>query len=114
MDARPPTPWRQATEKAIRRIAAGETRLAYSRRCGTSLLVAVLLLSILGGAIVGLLAGFAPHVIAALVASAAVIVWLASAPLGLLAQGLLTVSTQFSSAEIVSVVQAVAADGRKR
>jgi hypothetical protein len=106
---------RQATEQAIRRIAAGETGLAYSRRCGTSLLVAVLLLSILvlGGVIVGLLAGLAPHAIAALVAGAAVIVWLASAPLGLFAQRLLTVSTQFSSAEIVSVVQAVAADGAR-
>lgn len=88
---------RKATLEAIKRFSRGDTRLAYSPHCGTSLIVgltmfAVLVLGCTIGAIVfGIAAG--PAFMGAAVLG--VIAQLAWRPLGLLAQRMLTVSTQF-------------------
>ncbi|MBX3162813.1 MAG: hypothetical protein KF773_43020 [Deltaproteobacteria bacterium] len=94
-----------AAARAIRRIRAGERALAYHRGCGTSSVVAAATLwlafatSAFGAVLLG---GTAPIFYA--ISLVAVRMWIAwREPLGLLAQRLYTVSTDFGSAEPVAV-----------
>lgn len=106
---------RRATREAVIRIAGGEEALAYSPRCGTSLFVALLLLSLVavGGATCALLLGAsAPHVILGC-SVLGILARAAARPLGLLAQRTLTVSTQFVSAFVGEVTIEVSADGQR-
>ncbi len=104
---------RDAASDAITRIRFGEHTLAYDRRCGTSYLVGLSLLSlaIVGLGVAALILGipsgltFAYSVIAALGAR------LISRPAGLAAQRWLTVSTNFSSAVVTHVEKRVSSDG---
>lgn len=104
---------RDAALEAIRRIRGGERSLAYTRHCGTSLMVALLLASlvIVSGGIAGVVAGLAGNVVAGLVAVAVLLAWLASRWLGLLAQRYLTVSTRFAVATVGAIANDVAANG---
>jgi hypothetical protein len=105
----------EATRTAIQRIDAGDHALAYSRQCGTSLLVALLLLSVvvIGGAVIALVAGVRTDVVIAGTAAMGLVAWLASRPLGLLAQRTLTVSTRFKYAVVREVTRVISADGRR-
>ena len=90
---------RDALDEAIRRIRAGEHGCSDTYRCGTSLLVALLAVSlvIVGGGIAGLVAGLSVNIVAGLVALAIVLAWLAAQPLGLLAQRFMTVSNDYTT-----------------
>lgn len=95
----------RATREAIDRIAAGETRLAYSPRCGTSQLVALILYAVIiaAGGVTSVLFGVP---LGAMMLGCAVLCVLAQlvAPwLGLLAQRMLTVSTRFRTARVGAV-----------
>jgi hypothetical protein len=104
---------RQATYEAMTRIAHGESSLAFDPRCGTSRLVALALTSavILAGAIIALVAGAPPGLLAATTILTALLAWLASRPLGLLAQRAITVSTRFAAAAVHRIVRVVSASG---
>lgn len=103
----------RAAHDAIRRVHTGERALAYSPRCGTSVLVALLLLAIIvvGGSVLGFVLGASAGAIAAAVVAVALLTWPAARPLGLLAQRTLTVSTTFASATVTRVVHAVDPEG---
>jgi len=95
----------RATRSAIRRILAGETGLAYSPRCGTSQLVAMILyaLIIAGGGVTSILFGVPMGATMLGCAVLCVLAQLAAPTLGLLAQRMLTVSTRFSGARVGQV-----------
>ena len=100
---------RKSTSEAIRRIRDGERRLAFDRRCGTSLLVAVLLVALaaIGSGAVGLSMHLRPQVLLAIGVGFVVVVVLGTRPLGLLAQYLLTVSTALRSARVLRIVRRI-------
>jgi uncharacterized protein DUF6391 len=104
-----------AARAAIERIGAGETRLAYSTKCGTSWLVAdvVVSLAIVGLGIAALVHGIAPGITFAATVVTIVLAQRAAVPLGLLAQRAWTVSTAFTAARVLSVTRTVAANGRR-
>lgn len=104
---------RQATYEAMTRVAHGEASLVFDPRCGTSLMVGVALVSILivVAAIVGLVAGAPPGILAASTVVIALLAWWGSRPLGLLAQRTLTVSTSFAAAAVQRIVRVVHASG---
>lgn len=103
-----------AARGAIERIAAGESRLAYSTKCGTSWLVAdaVISLAIVGLGIAALVHGIPPGITFAATVVTIVLAQRAAVPLGLLAQRAWTVSTAFTAARVLSVTRTVAADGK--
>jgi hypothetical protein len=98
---------RRAFREAVRRIRRGEWSLAYDRRCGTSLLVGLLLASLAGVAlgVLGLFTTLTPSVVVVLLVAVAVVMILGVAPFGLLAQLLFTVSTRFGKAGLHRVVR---------
>src|SRR5262249_35522107 len=102
-----------AASEAVTRILCGETSLAFDPRCGTSLLVAIALVSLVvtGAAVVGFWNGIPLGILGASTAIAAIVVWCGSRPLGLLAQRLLTVSTRFADARVQRIVHAVDPSG---
>ena len=104
---------RDAIHEAMRRTREGETRLLYSWHCGTSLMVALLAVSlaIVGGGIAGVVAGLSVNVIVGLVALAIVLAAIAARPLGLLAQRFLTVSAGYATLRTGKIASEVAASG---
>jgi hypothetical protein len=104
---------RQATYEAMTRLAQGERSLALDPRCGTSLMVAVFIVSalIVFTTVAAFLIGVPAGILAAGTAVAALLVWFASRPLGLLAQRTLTVSTSFVGAAVHRIVRVVGASG---
>ena len=104
---------RKAANAAIRRIRAGERRLAYHAKCGTSHLVMATLVSLmaLSSAVVGFFMDLRPVILLILGGSYVAVLLLAARPLGLLAQRLLTVSTAFRSARVLRVVRTLTHDG---
>ena len=104
---------KRATDEAILRIVRGERSLAYHRRCGTSMLVALLLVSlaIVGIAITGIACGWNRHATILIGSAAAAVAAIAARPLGLLVQRVLTVSTRFSTAQVVDILPSLSADG---
>jgi hypothetical protein len=104
---------RDATLAAIRRVAAGERELAYTASCGTSVMVAQLLLAlaIIGAGLTAAILGVPSGITFAASVGAALVARLASRPLGLLAQRLWTVSTALASAKIVAVTKEVSSSG---
>src|SRR5204862_528837 len=90
----PPAPRDPAVGAAIRRIRSGETGLAYSPRCGTSQLVAMLLYAVIiaGGGATSILFGVPIGATMLACAVLCVLAQLAAPTLGLLAQRTLTVS----------------------
>ncbi|HEY4177247.1 MAG TPA: DUF6391 domain-containing protein [Kofleriaceae bacterium] len=103
----------QATQDAIRRIRNGQHDLAYTPRCGTSIMVRGLLtaLAVGGGALACLVGGFTvPTVVGSL--GAYIAARLLSYPLGLLIQHTMTVSTEFRSARVVNVESTPAKDNK--
>jgi hypothetical protein len=102
-----------AAADAISRIRFGEHGLAYHRRCGTSLLVAMALLAfaIVAAGVVGLVLGWPSGLVYALSVGAGFAVMAVRDRAGLLAQRLLTVSTSFSSAIVTRVDKRISADG---
>jgi len=103
-----------AANAAIERIDAGETRLAYSTKCGTSWLVsdAVISLAIVGMGIAALVHGIPHGITFAATVVAIVLAHRAAVPLGLLAQRAWTVSTAFTAARVLGVTRTVAANGK--
>src|SRR5262249_2123321 len=107
---------RDAATKSIERILHGEKTLAYQPGCGTSDAVSAvtLWLAYVSTMVLTLVAGGS----VALFFVTSVIVfrfWLAfDPPLGLVAQGLWTVSTAFSSATVLEVREATRLRGRVR
>jgi hypothetical protein len=105
---------RATTEEAIARVAAGQRHLAFTPKCGTSLLVKVVLASMV---VIGATIGFAlfgvclPIVLGTILA--ALVATLLSRPLGLLAQRAWTVSTEFSSVSVRLVDSEATADGSR-
>ena len=93
---------REATEDAIERIDTGEIELAYSDECGTSARVASLLwwCSTIIAAILGLGGGLGTVPTVLFLAGVASIQLLLLRPLGILAQRLLTVSTDVRGAKV--------------
>lgn len=93
---------RGATRSAIRRIGAGETELAYDPRCGTSYLVAGLVTAATGMAAGGM--GLLLHLdfvtLLLILLTFVALLAFGTRPLGLLAQRLVTVSTDFEYANI--------------
>lgn len=91
-----------ATRTAIRRIHAGEHVLAYSPRCGTSVAIGLWVVSvaIVGTSVTGLVLGASVASIVVGTAATSIMAALASRPLGLLAQRLLTVSVERVDATI--------------
>lgn len=114
-DETPPEAVLAATREAVRRFSRGDTELAYSPYCGTSMIVgitmfAVIIVGITLGAIVfGIGAG--PAFLGAAVLG--VIAQMAWRPLGLLAQRTLTVSTRFARAIVTKVVRIDDVEGRR-
>lgn len=104
---------RDAALAAIQRVAAGEHALAYSPACGTSVMVAQLLLAlaIVGAGITAALVGVPTGITFAASVGAAIVARVTSRSLGLLAQRLWTVSTALASAKIVAVTKQVSSDG---
>ena len=98
---------RRSTSEAIRRVRDGERRLAFDRRCGTSLLIAVLLVALaaLASGVVGLFMHLRPQVVLAIGVGFVALVVVGARPLGLLAQRLLTVSTALRSARVLRIVR---------
>ncbi len=103
---------RAAVTEAIARIRGGERQLAYHPRCGTSLLVAtiVVAISIAAAGLVGLVLGLdvIEVAIATVIALAGARVF--AKPLGLLAQQAWTVSTELASARVVEITRHAVAD----
>ena len=102
-----------AAREAIRRFASGDTRLAYTPHCGTSLLVGLTLfaLIIVGctvGAIVFGVAAASAFMAAAVLGVIAQVAW---RPLGLAAQRMFTVSTRFAKADVNKVERVIDHDG---
>jgi len=106
---------RDAAIAAIRRVAAGERALAYSPYCGTSAMVAQLLLAVavLGAGVTAAILGVPTGITFAASVGAALVVRLASRSLGLLAQRLWTVSTALASARIIAITKDVLPRGDK-
>ncbi|MEO8700913.1 MAG: DUF6391 domain-containing protein [Kofleriaceae bacterium] len=104
---------RAAAEDAITRIRFGERALAYSVRCGTSLLVAWVLrvFAVATAGVLALALAMPSGYAFALTVALGVVSGLLQRRAGLLAQRLLTVSTDFSSAIVVDVRQHVAPTG---
>jgi hypothetical protein len=96
---------RKAANEAIRRVRDGERSLALHPRCGTSLLVTILLLALvaLGAAAVGFFMQLGPVGLLAIGGGFALVVVVGGRSLGLLAQRLLTVSTALRSARILRI-----------
>ncbi|HEU0029052.1 MAG TPA: DUF6391 domain-containing protein [Kofleriaceae bacterium] len=104
---------RLATEDAISRIRFGERRLALHDRCGTSVIVAMLLvaLAVFGVGVVGLVLGVPVGLRFAFTVLTAGGAYALARPIGRLAQRGLTVSTEFSSAVVLDVVKEISATG---
>jgi hypothetical protein len=98
---------RRAVNAAIRRIRDGERGLAFHPRCGTSLLVTVLLVALLAlaAAGVGLLMQLRPAMLLSVGSGMILVVVVGARPLGLLTQRLLTVSTKLRSARVLRIVR---------
>jgi hypothetical protein len=98
---------RRALREAVERLCAGERKLAYDRRCGTSFLVGALVLALLGSVAgaVGFLVTLEPRQLLILFGALALLPLLAARPLGLLAQRLFTVSVRFRHARLVRVIR---------
>lgn len=103
---------RAAAIEAIDRLLNGERELAFTPRCGTSLLVKIVLASMV---VIGCATGVAlfglslPIVLGTIIAAIAAAVL--ARPLGLLAQRAWTVSTEFSSASVRLVESETTARG---
>jgi hypothetical protein len=102
-----------AANVAIARVAGGETTLAYSPQCGTSMLTVRMLvaLAIVGAGIAALVAGVAHGYMFAATVAAIVVARRAARPLGLLAQRAWTVSTDFAAARVVRVERWISPNG---
>jgi hypothetical protein len=107
VDRDQPRRLRRAVTSAIRRIRDGERGLALHPRCGTSLLVTVLLVALvaLAAACIGLLVQLSPTVLLFVGIGMVLTVVVAARPLGLLTQRLLTVSTKLRSARVLRIVR---------
>lgn len=106
---------RKAVTTAIRRVRDGERRLAYDHRCGTSMLVSVLLVALMAVAstVVGFFYHLSPLVLLIIGAAFVGTTLIAARPLGLLAQLLLTVSASFRSARVLRIVRTLPAGGER-
>jgi uncharacterized protein DUF6391 len=102
-----------AANAAIARIARGETRLAYSPQCGTSLVAARLFvaLAIVGAGIAAMIGGVPHGFMFAGTVVAVVLADRAARPFGMFAQRAWTVSTAFASARVVRVERWVSPSG---
>jgi hypothetical protein len=111
----PPKAVIAAAREAIARFLRGDTRLAYSPYCGTSLLVGLTMFSlIIIGCTIGAIVfgvGVGPAFMAAAVLG--MIAQLAWRRLGLLAQRALTVSTRFVGADVQDVQRITDDDGQR-
>ena len=98
---------KRAFKTAVRRIRGGEEDLVYDPRCGTSALVGVSLFALLAVAagVVGLFMTIPPIASALALALLAGVPVVAIRPLGLLAQRLFTVSSDFERASPVKVIR---------
>lgn len=107
---------RSAFRAAVRRIRKGETTLAYDRRCGTSVLagafVASLVALVAGAA--GLFTTLPLSVVVGMLVVFAIVLVPGIAPLGLLAQWTMTVSTRFAKAGLSRVAHRGAEDETRR
>jgi hypothetical protein len=103
---------RDAATEAIARIRAGEHKLAYDRRCGTSLLVAGLVVAVAITAvwIAALVLGWPDEIVMSATIGALGIAMLSARTLGLAAQRVLTVSTELASARVIEVTRRALAD----
>jgi hypothetical protein len=109
---------RCAAEAAIQRIIGGERSLAYHPGCGTSdIVAAVTLWSVYASALVACFAVGGRYELFFALSVIVFRVWLAfETPLGLMAQRLWTVSTNFTTATVVEVLARTehVADGEQR
>ncbi len=107
---------RAAVVDSIRRIGEGETRLAYSAQCGTSMLVGIVLAAfvILIGSAAGLIAGLSLRALVLPLVGALILTRIAARPLGLLAQHTLTVSTRFKRASVDKILRATNTEGNRQ
>ncbi len=104
---------RDAATDAITRIRFGETRLAYHRQCGTSLLVGVglLALAIVGAGVAAIILDVPSGLTFAFTVAAMFAARALSVPAGLAAQRWFTVSTSFTSAVVTHVEKRVSSSG---
>ncbi len=104
---------RRSVQEAIRRIRAGERRLAFHPRCGTSILVTVFLVAVM--AVASAVIGFFMHLRAEAVLGTAaaflLLIIVGARPLGLLAQRFFTVSTDLRSARVVRIIRSLTGGG---
>jgi hypothetical protein len=102
-----------AARDAIDRVSRGEADLAFHRRCGTSILVASALVSLMAIAstAVALFLTVDGRLLVLGLAGFALLMALGARRLGILVQRLLTVSTDFRSAGLLHVIRHMEEDG---